>query len=297
MANLFKHGSPLKNAKHFVYDSFIVKINEKCKKFGEPILLESLGSFKNQKNMSYDISEKLLSVCYGESNGTIKVNLEKYNDKFIKSASVHFNRDYNNTSGELNNIGDNGEVKITVNISIMDLRCLSKKSLFNRISFIISHELMHSNVFYNRYYNGQDIYDKPEEYDNSLVLKNDMENDPIISGFAYALYNTYYHEIQAMVSQTNVEIQSLYNKRKIDNNTLTKSIKNCNAYKIYSNNLMVCSKLKNNEPKKKELLEYLRKYGINVGSIDKKIKYIENVSKNVIDRIYKNAMLCFENDT
>ena len=60
---------------------------------------------------------------------------------------------------------------------------------------------------------------------------------------------------------------------------------------------MVCSKLKNNEPKKKELSEYLRKYGINVGSIDKKIKYIENVSKNVIDRIYKNAMLCFENDT
>lgn len=294
MADLFKHGSPLKSSKHFIYDKFINKIAEKCKQYGEAILLESLGSFKNQKNMSYDISEKLLSVCFGEPSGKINVNLEKYNDNYIKTAVILFKRSYNDTSGELINIGSDGDVKISVNLSIMDLMSLSKESLFKTVAFIIAHELMHSNIFYNRYYNGQDIYDKPEEYNNSLDLKNDTEDDMIISGFAYALYNTYYQEIQAMVSQTNTEIQSLYNGKKIDNNTLTNAIKNCTAYKIYSNNLMVCSKLKNNEAKKKELLNYLNKYKININDIDNKINYIEEVSKKTIDRIYKNAMLYFE---
>lgn len=294
MADLFKHGSPLKSSKHFIYDKFINKIAEKCKQYGEAILLESLGSFKNQKNMSYDISEKLLSVCFGEPSGKINVNLEKYNDNYIKTAVILFKRSYNDTSGELINIGSDGDVKISVNLSIMDLMSLSKESLFKTVAFIIANELMHSNIFYNRYYNGQDIYDKPEEYNNSLDLKNDTEDDMIISGFAYALYNTYYQEIQAMVSQTNTEIQSLYNRKKIDNNTLTNAIKNCTAYKIYSNNLMVCSKLKNNEAKKKELLNYLNKYKININDIDNKINYIEEVSKKTIDRIYKNAMLYFE---
>ena len=294
MADLFKHGSPLKSSKHFIYDKFINKIAEKCKQYGEAILLESLGSFKNQKNMSYDISEKLLSVCFGEPSGKINVNLEKYNDNYIKTAVILFKRSYNDTSGELINIGSDGDVKISVNLSIMDLMSLSKESLFKTVAFIIANELMHSNIFYNRYYNGQDIYDKPEEYNNSLDLKNDTEDDMIISGFAYALYNTYYQEIQAMVSQTNTEIQSLYNGKKIDNNTLTNAIKNCTAYKIYSNNLMVCSKLKNNEAKKKELLNYLNKYKININDIDNKINYIEEVSKKTIDRIYKNAMLYFE---
>ena len=57
---------------------------------------------------------------------------------------------------------------------------------------------------------------------------------------------------------------------------------------------MVCSKLKNNEAKKKELLNYLNKYKININDIDNKINYIEEVSKKTIDRIYKNAMLYFE---
>ena len=69
MADLFKHGSPLQSSKHFIYDKFINKIAEKCKQYGEAILLESLGSFKSQKK--YVTSKKFLKILLIESIKTL----------------------------------------------------------------------------------------------------------------------------------------------------------------------------------------------------------------------------------
>ena len=293
---LLKNGNPLKHTSFFPYTKVIeykkLSITEDVLKFGIGTLNESMGSFKSQKDMACLITEKILDTCLGDYNGEeISVDLSGFNNKYIKSVTLKCYKIYGDTWAEYLNIGENGEILMKVNLSLMDVRSLNKKQLFKRLSYIIAHELMHANIMYRRYYNAQNVYDYPEDYDNPLKMKANTENDAIISGFAYALYNTCYQEMQAMISQTNTEIFSRYKGRKLENSQLVTAIKDSMAYGAYSHNLKVCTELKNNPEKKKELQIKLKENGINIPNIGEKIKSIEFFSKEAIERIYKNAML------
>ena len=63
-------------------------ITENIKKYGEQSILESLGSFPKQRQMSDKITEKLFDKVYGIHQDTFFVGLEEFGDPNIKIAEI-----------------------------------------------------------------------------------------------------------------------------------------------------------------------------------------------------------------
>ena len=273
-------------------------INENIKKYGEQSILESLGSFPKQRQMSDKITEKLFDKVYGIHQDTFFVGLEEFGDPNIKIAEITWERGNGQTEAFLKNLTKDGKIMIQVNISSFDLRGISKEMFFEKISYIIAHELMHSNIYYKRLANGQDIHDTPKFYNNVIVMYRNCD-DLLFKYFAYAMYNTFYQERQAMISQTETLIFNQLNREDVKGNKninkiISNLVKESDAYEIYSFNIKVCQELKDNTEKKENLKKELEKYFIKIYNIDKLIDKIDSLSKEAINRIYKNSMLYFE---
>lgn len=276
-------------------------INENIKKYGEQSILESLGSFPKQRQMSDKITEKLFDKVYGIHQDTFFVGLDEFGDPNIKIAEITWERGNGQTEAFLKNLTKDGKIMIQVNISSFDLRGISKEMFFEKISYIIAHELMHSNIYYKRLANGQDIHDTPKFYNNAIVMYRNCD-DLLFKYFAYAMYNTFYQEIQAMISQTETLIFNQLNREDVKGNKninkiISNLVKESDAYEIYSFNIKVCQELKDNTEIKENLKKELEKYFIKIYNIDKLIDKIDSLSKEAINRIYKNSMLYFEKNS
>lgn len=276
-------------------------ITENIKKYGEQSILESLGSFPKQRQMSDKITEKLFDKVYGIHQDTFFVGLEEFGDPNIKIAEITWERGNGQTEAFLKNLTKDGKIMIQVNISLFDLRGISKEMFFEKISYIIAHELMHSNIYYKRLANGQDIHDTPKYYNNAIVMYRNCD-DLLFKYFAYAMYNTFYQERQAMISQTETLIFNQLNREDVKNNKninkiISDLVKESDAYEIYSFNIKVCQELKDNTERKENLKKELEKYFIKIYDIDKLIDKIDSISKETINRIYKNTMLYFEKNS
>lgn len=276
-------------------------ITENIKKYGEQSILESLGSFPKQRQMSDKITEKLFDKVYGIHQDTFFVGLEEFGDPNIKIAEITWERGNGQTEAFLKNLTKDGKIMIQVNISSFDLRGISKEMFFEKISYIIAHELMHSNIYYKRLANGQDIHDTPKFYNNAIVMYRNCD-DLLFKYFAYAMYNTFYQEIQAMISQTETLIFNQLNREDVKGNKninkiISNLVKESDAYEIYSFNIKVCQELKDNTERKENLKKELEKYFIKIYNIDKLIDKIDSLSKEAINRIYKNSMLYFEKNS
>lgn len=276
-------------------------INENIKKYGEQSILESLGSFPKQRQMSDKITEKLFDKVYGIHQDTFFVGLEEFGDPNIKIAEITWERGNGQTEAFLKNLTKDGKIMIQVNISSFDLRGISKEMFFEKISYIIAHELMHSNIYYKRLANGQDIHDTPKFYNNAIVMYRNCD-DLLFKYFAYAMYNTFYQERQAMISQTETLIFNQLNREDVKGNKninkiISNLVKESDAYEIYSFNIKVCQELKDNTERKENLKKELEKYFIKIYNIDKLIDKIDSLSKEAINRIYKNSMLYFEKNS
>lgn len=276
-------------------------ITENIKKYGEQSILESLGSFPKQRQMSDKITEKLFDKVYGIHQDTFFVGLEEFGDPNIKIAEITWERGNGQTEAFLKNLTKDGKIMIQVNISSFDLRGISKEMFFEKISYIIAHELMHSNIYYKRLANGQDIHDTPKFYNNAIVMYRNCD-DLLFKYFAYAMYNTFYQERQAMISQTETLIFNQLNREDVKGNKninkiISNLVKKSDAYEIYSFNIKVCRELKDNTERKENLKKELEKYFIKIYNIDKLIDKIDSLSKEAINRIYKNSMLYFEKNS
>lgn len=276
-------------------------ITENIKKYGEQSILESLGSFPKQRQMSDKITEKLFDKVYGIHQDTFFVGLEEFGDPNIKIAEITWERGNGQTEAFLKNLTKDGKIMIQVNISLFDLRGISKEMFFEKISYIIAHELMHSNIYYKRLANDQDIHDTPKYYNNAIVMDRNCD-DLLFKYFAYAMYNTFYQERQAMISQTETLIFNQLNREDVKNNKninkiISDLVKESDAYEIYSFNIKVCQELKDNTERKENLKKELEKYFIKIYDIDKLIDKIDSISKETINRIFKNSMLYFEKNS
>lgn len=276
-------------------------ITENIKKYGEQSILESLGSFPKQRQMSDKITEKLFDKVYGIHQDTFFVGLEEFGDPNIKIAEITWERGNGQTEAFSKNLTKDGKIMIQVNISLFDLRGISKEMFFEKISYIIAHELMHSNIYYKRLANDQDIHDTPKYYNNAIVMYRNCD-DLLFKYFAYAMYNTFYQERQAMISQTETLIFNQLNREDVKNNKninkiISDLVKESDAYEIYSFNIKVCQELKDNTERKENLKKELEKYFIKIYDIDKLIDKIDSISKETINRIFKNSMLYFEKNS
>ena len=115
--------------------------------------------------------------------------------------------------------------------------------------------------------------------------------------FSYALYATYYQEVNAIVSQTSTQLYNILGYSCNHNNEIIKNaIKNTEPYIIYNmilNEVVPCIENMTDLLIGNLIIKPLKQFNINltINDIKKKTKYIKLISEKALHNILRNAML------
>lgn len=271
-------------------------LSEEIKKKSYELLDESLGSFERQHVLAREIA----CAAYDMMVHGVNRNVIDVDNGIIKSVdlTLSFNTPSYDFRGTIENLNDEGTVFVKIDIPARCRHMSNSDYVIGRFSVVLSHELMHANIFLNRFNNNEEISDAPIYYPNLIaVIRNEREGS-VMHAVAYALYSTYYHEIQAFVSQTAQEIKDMFGgKLKYSNDEIRRGIKDSESYIIYSNNIN--GPLKDAINMSDEDLEHMvvepfaRKYDIHFSLSEwrKNLAKAYNLSKKALGMIYRNAML------
>lgn len=253
------------------------------------ILNERAHAFEEQYKWAYQCAV-IAYECLLKGQKEAIINFKNTRDKSIKGAIINIT--WNNllkTSGWIDGFDDKGVLKIKILFNKDSLE-RGKEECIKDAYNVISHEIMHGHIYWERWQNNQDIDDVPDEYEVWLKIMRSAECENVLYKFAYACYSTYYHEIQAMVSQTYAQVANFMKGDK-DKKKFLSALRKTNTYMVYNQNIVVCNKLKDDGGLRNILINQLKNYGL---IYDEKrllstINNIERKSNNALKAAYNNA--------
>ena len=269
---------------------------------------ESLGGFSNQ----YEIAERLAQTVmqmHDNRINTLETTLDIDGAKIpfvvkISGAGV-------SNQAQIIPLGtknENGEIleclELTVFIPVFSRFANDKEELYKDVKTQITHELMHGNIFSKRSIAGVKIDDMPQYYSACInIIENDIGP---IKDIAYAIYATYYHEIQANVSSVYSELNCSINEENVkflQNSNYDYMLKvfkmflmNTEAYKIYYYIVnTVCKKFFNyNENGIKELEKELESKGLVLqNGLVAIMKKVQKLAEGALKDVVRNGVLYF----
>lgn len=280
------------------------------------VMTEALGSFVGQENESERLAIVFFEMIKNDKkkeNTSITIDgeviplelvLEKTNNLMGKSVAEiePFGEKFSETDIKLNNL------RITLYLSKFDLLSLSEKQLMLKISKIISHELMHGNIFSKRIKNHQDI--NIAEWYESIhdILAN--ETNEMVRGFAYALYACYYQEKQSIISSVYTQLVEKFLPEKLDFiknklkdlsyeekynfllNIFKEELVNTEAYQTYSYILELSKNI--NEDNLFLIESVLKNYNIKL-NVKKEIDKMRIISTEALKDVRRNGGMFFCN--
>lgn len=242
-------------------------INENVErwKHDEKILEEECHAFNGQYECAEKISNEIIrklgkksfSIVSDYDCGTFKQVLVKVN---IVNDVFAFKLCWGNFFG-LNK--ENKRVNIEIYVNIANLTEEKIVVLKNKISEVISHEIMHGYITMNKLLNSGEFDDISDFYGKIVNIMNTSDT-PEIVGLTRSFYLCYYQEAQAMVSQAWKECENKIKKWQYD---LTldnfKFVLFGNSiYKDYSKALRFCKKLSTSPETISVIFDDLTQFGI-----------------------------------
>ena len=277
----------------------IISFKHNRRNINDNIILEALGSFNNQHNLAIELAnvvynnylKNILNFEYLTTNDDI------FKVKFIIDDTSMLNR-FNASIIALNNI----EKSITIKIYLSSqIKKQDSRYIINQLTSSITHELMHGNVFLKRLNNNVEISDEPIYYPNIISVIQTVKPDTILYKFSYALYATYYQEVNAIVSQTSTQLYNILGYGcNYDNEIIKNAIKKTESYIIYNmilNEVVPCVENMTDSLIENLIIKPLKQFNINltINDIKKKTKYIKLISEKALHNILRNAMLQIHN--
>lgn len=265
----------------------------------DSLLNEECGNFKNQ----YLLAKELANVVIDNyKSGIYRFEYKPINNSIFKTVLIDLDRNaLPNSSASINRINDE-ERLIGISISIPYRLMIDKQDIaLKRIYDAITHELMHGYVYLNRMGNNvENVIDTPEWYEKLQILRNNVNYDSLVYKFSYAMYATYYQEVNAIVSQSKVQFHELTKNLEKNNKNYNKALKQCDSFQIYNMILHdVVPIIENMDDN--EIFYYIvdifNKFDINmnVNDIRNECKRIKKVSEYALDKIIKNALYeCYD---
>lgn len=256
------------------------------------IIDEELHMFNSQ----YKLANEIANVVYVMMIKNIKKNIYPIsNNEKINIVEINID-DYisvtNNVIANIDKINDDKKM-IRINITLPpNSLILDKNKVIFDTSNVIAHELMHGNIFFNRMDNKQNINDAPYYYGNLIKILHLYDDNDIVYQFAYALYATYYHEMNTIVSQTSMSIYNLIkqnNIKHVDNETIKNLLIKTDSYQIYvtilDNIIPLIEKMDENKIYQKIVKEF-NSVGIicDVNFVEKPIKIIKDKSNKALKK-------------
>lgn len=217
------------------------------------ILDESCHRIDKQYDITKYISEKIYNeLFYNKKNFSLKIDLEQF---CINFSEVNINVKTNgNLIDSYGSISDFDPLTIDINISkYFDL--IPKEKLLLQIQNVVSHEMVHGNIFKNTYEtyknNDRDVIIKKLNYKNNRYedyfnLMSISDSGSLFYKYAYSQYSTFFHEKQALVAQSDCQIRKIITINKLNNITNLEAkniLNNIDVYKIFADNIEFCSYL------------------------------------------------------
>ncbi len=271
-------------------------LKEEYDEQSEIYLNESLGAFDGQ----YELSKELAEHIYDLS----KLQVQTYViypmcNQMFKTVKVDIN--YNTTNevvkaqiSMLNFDEKKIGILLTINQNIINRNEYRYKSLLKNA---IAHELMHGNVFFQRHKNQVEIFDAPIYYDSLVKILGQEENNKVLYNFVDGLYITYYQEMNALVSQTNVQIYNQLGYGKdVSNEMIKNALKKTEPYYRYTtllNKTLPFIEKMSDDDIINMIVKPLNEEGIecDVIWVKKQCQRMKHESEIALEHIFRNAML------
>ena len=261
------------------------------------ILYEALGVFNGQ----YQIAELIGCVVFDMLiNDISSQTITNIDNECINNVEIELdtNTIMPNISGSIIKLNPTTKT-IGIRISMpQSLKGKNSSITQKRIQNVIVHELMHGNVFLKRFDNDAEIEDAPEYYNVILYMMGVADANSIIYKFCYALYATYYQEVNAIISPTNIQMYNILGYGKDNSNDEIKNaIRKTEPYLIYSTILYDTIPILENlsdEDIETFIISELKKLDIDNFTVDfirKKIKHIKLIAMKALRNVFRNAML------
>jgi hypothetical protein len=270
------------------------------------LLLEYIDEVSHKLNDQDSITNKITdavynSLLYNNRNGEkISVDISEFgaytNEVYI---TVYTDGKLTNSYGRTNNFNP---LEIEIHVSqFWDV--INPDKLKYDIRKTIAHELMHGNIFTKKYNKVKDfshdqivnaLNDYPDYYEDVVRIKSAAEPESLSYYFAYALYTSYYHEVQAFVAQTDSYFKKvlwLNRNKNITNVDLKNILKNCEEYEIFVQNISTVEHIRNMSTNEQKL--FLQEFNsmISKGNeiyfeqLNKLLTKIETVSNHALKNI------------
>lgn len=216
-------------------------------------LNEALGSFDTQQEEAERISRQFVEM-YKEGLETQKTTANIGGEEIRLLLSIEKTRNLvKKTEANIQPFGDkhnDGSVTleylcIKLYISQFDIKALTEEELTKKITSVVSHELLHGNIFSKRIASKQNI-GAPDWYEGIINIIDTAQNDEVYN-FAYAIYACYYEEKQAIISSTYTQLLEKYPENRL--NLIANKVKKMNNDEEIYNYLLKLFKidLVNNE--------------------------------------------------
>ena len=281
-------------------------INE-CENY--QLLNEIVDEENHMFNTQYKLANEVANVVYSMILKDVKNNIyPTSNREHIDTIAIKIEDGFNPYNSVVANIYrvNNENKRIAISLTLPpNIYTIDKETAIRKISNAITHELMHGNIFINRADNGQKINDMPNYYAYLLKIMQTIDNeDDVAYKFAYALYATYYQEMQAIISQTAQGIKNIIMQNKIkevNNDTIRKYLTFCEPYQIYgtilNETVPIINNMSDNEIHHSIVLSFSENgFECSVSFVREKSKEIEEKSNKALRKIASNAMLVFKEE-
>lgn len=282
-----------------------------CEEIG--FIDEALGSFDGQQKIADQIASRV--VMMWENNETTTQQAIAMNGETIP-LEIEIERTdslMGYTRAEIDALGHRGNnetvftgLKIKVILSQFDAFSLRGNELKNKLLPIISHELMHGNMFSLRLAKGDEI-DLVPWYETVVKIIGN-ERDGVPKDFAYSMYACYFYERQAIISSTYTQLLEKFNedrrdfiRRKADGmdkesaygyalKLYKKELMETEAYQTYSTVSHLCKNMSKEDISFTE--DVFKKYGyaINAG---KEADRMALISEEALKDVSRNGSLFF----
>lgn len=248
------------------------------------LLREECHAFEGQYNWAREIaSETIKQIGLKKYNFIVAFEYDCFH--YVDVTVEESNSDFL-CSGELYSLDpDTGIAKIRLHINFSLLKQYNNKNIAeNEIYRVVTHELMHANIFLQRYksknVDNNDIDETPDYYEGVLAAMRDYGASRNCYLFARAMYIYYYQETQTIISQAWSELESmLMNHNGVINNSAIRNAIFCTqSYDNIISSIVLCEKINENPKLADEISQFLAKHNIHLTSneiisLSKEIEY------------------------
>lgn len=253
------------------------------------VLIESFGAFPNQYKIAEICAERFEQML---NNGVTEDSVA-INESIIKKVNLKISPEKHIVGQLAGAVFKDGVLFVEIGSNAI------YKFNKDKIAYVIAHELMHGNVFLNRFKNLEDktkTDDQPDEYEVLItILRN--EDDNMAYKYAYALYSTYYQEVNAIVSQTCLCMEVDYRERGLDKitpQTFQILLRRSKPWEVFLDNIKECCDildLYSNRMIQAEIVDVFKRYGLNttIEDVRSRIKKVRAISNEALNKCIKNA--------